>query len=394
MRSGLSDDSRDETMSEEPQAPSASSNDAPQAQDKPSPLKNPKVRWTLTGIGLLVLVALLAWLAYYLTTGRYLQQTNNAYLQADAVAVAPRINGYVTEVLVQDNQWVKAGAPLVKIDPRTYRATLDQAEAVIAVREADIAAASAGVEGNQSQLLQARTQLRAAEATLRFARAEVARFGPLAASGADTHEHLESVKHDLERAQAQYDAARAQISGAESQLQAGQAQLAQARAGLKQAQADAAQAEVAFEDTVLSARIDGRIGNKTAQVGQFVGAGTRLMTVVPLQSLYLSANFKETQLGRMRPGQPARIEVDALPGTTLHGTVESISPGTGSQFALLPPQNATGNFTKVVQRIPVRIRIEADARTRTILVPGMSVEVTVDTREDSANTPSGDAAAR
>jgi membrane fusion protein (multidrug efflux system) len=289
---------------------------------------------------------------------------------------------------------VKAGAPLVKIDPRTYRATLDQAEAVIAVREADIAAASAGVEGNQSQLLQARTQLRAAEATLRFARAEVARFSPLAASGADTHEHLESVKHDLERAQAQYDAARAQISGAESQLQAGQAQLAQARAGLKQAQADAAQAEVAFEDTVLSARIDGRIGNKTAQVGQFVGAGTRLMTVVPLQSLYLSANFKETQLGRMRPGQPARIEVDALPGTTLHGTVESISPGTGSQFALLPPQNATGNFTKVVQRIPVRIRIEADARTRTILVPGMSVEVTVDTREDSANTPSGDAAAR
>ncbi len=394
MRSGLSDDSRDETMSEEPQAPSASSNDAPQAQDKPSPLKNPKVRWTLTGIGLLVLVASLAWLAYYLTTGKYLQQTNNAYLQADAVAVAPRINGYVTEVLVQDNQWVKAGAPLVKIDPRTYRATLDQAEAVIAVREADIAAASAGVEGNQSQLLQARTQLRAAEATLRFARAEVARFGPLAASGADTHEHLESVKHDLERAQAQYDAARAQISGAESQLQAGQAQLAQARAGLKQAQADAAQAEVAFEDTVLSARIDGRIGNKTAQVGQFVGAGTRLMTVVPLQSLYLSANFKETQLGRMRPGQPARIEVDALPGTTLHGTVESISPGTGSQFALLPPQNATGNFTKVVQRIPVRIRIEADARTRTILVPGMSVEVTVDTREDSANTPSGDAAAR
>lgn len=394
MRSGLSDDSRDETMSEEPQAPSASSNDAPQAQDKPSPLKNPKVRWTLTSIGLLVLVALLAWLAYYLTTGRYLQQTNNAYLQADAVAVAPRINGYVTEVLVQDNQWVKAGAPLVKIDPRTYRATLDQAEAVIAVREADIAAASAGVEGNQSQLLQARTQLRAAEATLRFARAEVARFSPLAASGADTHEHLESVKHDLERAQAQYDAARAQISGAESQLQAGQAQLAQARAGLKQAQADAAQAEVAFEDTVLSARIDGRIGNKTAQVGQFVGAGTRLMTVVPLQSLYLSANFKETQLGRMRPGQPARIEVDALPGTTLHGTVESISPGTGSQFALLPPQNATGNFTKVVQRIPVRIRIEADARTRTILVPGMSVEVTVDTREDSANTPSGDAAAR
>lgn len=376
-------------MSEQPQAHSATPTDPAPAQDKPSPLKNPKVRWTLSIIGLLVLAALLAWLAYYLLVGKYKQQTNNAYLQADAVAVAPRVNGYITEVMVQDNQWVKAGEPLVRIDPRTYRATLDQAEAVIAVREADIAAASAGVQGNQSQLVQARTQLKAAEATLRFARAEVARFGPLSASGADTHEHFESVKHDLERAQAQYDAARSQINGAQSQIEAGQAQLAQAQAGLKQAQADAAQAKVAFEDTVLTARIDGRIGNKTAQVGQFVAAGTRLMTVVPLQSLYLSANFKETQLGRMRPGQPAEIEVDALPGTTLHGTVESISPGTGSQFALLPPQNATGNFTKVVQRIPVRIRIEADAETRRILVPGMSVEVTVDTREGAANRNEG-----
>jgi membrane fusion protein (multidrug efflux system) len=375
-------------MSEQPQAPSASSTDDSPAQDKPSPLKNPKVRWTLSIIGVLVLVVLLVWLAYYLLVGRYMQNTNNAYLQADAVAVAPRINGYVTDVMVQDNQWVKAGQPLVKIDPRTYQATVDQADAVIAVREADIAAATAGVQGHQSQLVQARTQLKAAEATLRFARAEVARFGPLAASGADTHEHFESVKHDLERAQAQYDAARSQIGGAESQVQAGQAQLEQARAGLKQAQADAAQAQVAFEDTVLSARIDGSIGNKTAQVGQFVAAGTRLMTVVPLQSLYLAANFKETQVGRMRPGQPAEVEVDALPGKTLHGTVESISPGTGSQFALLPPQNATGNFTKVVQRVPVRIRIDADAETRRILLPGMSVEVTVDTR-DGADAPAG-----
>jgi len=384
------DDSRDEPMSEQPQQSRPTSADADPAPDKPSPLKNPKVRWTLTLIGVAVLVALVAWLAYYLTVGKYQQSTNNAYLQADAVAVAPRVNGYVTEVLVQDNQWVKAGQALVRIDPRTYRATLDQAEAVIAVREADIAAASAGVQGNQSQLVQARTQLRSAEATLLFARAEVARFGPLAASGADTHEHFESVKHDLERAQAQYDAARSQIAGAQSQVEAGQAQLEQARAGLKQAQADAAQANVAFEDTQLTARIDGRIGNKTVQVGQFVAAGTRLMTVVPVESLYLAANFKETQLGRMRAGQPAEIEVDALPGKKLHGTVESISPGTGSQFALLPPQNATGNFTKVVQRVPVRIRIEADADTRKVLVPGMSVEVSVDTRDGAGAAPGAD----
>lgn len=347
---------------------------------KPSPLKNPKVRWTLTIIGVVVLVILIAWLVYHLLVGRYLQDTNNAYLQADAVAVAPRINGYVTEVLVQDNQWVKAGEPLLRIDPRTYRATLDQAEAVIAVREADIAAAHAGVQGQQSSLVQARSQLAAATASLRFARAEVARFTPLAASGADTHEHVESLRHELERAQAQYEAAKAQIEGAQSQIEASQAQLEQAQAGLKQAQADATQAGVAFEDTELRARIDGRVGNKTVQVGQFIAAGTRTMTIVPVSALYLSANFKETQVGLMRPGQPAEIKVDALPGTTLQGVVESISPGTGSQFALLPPQNATGNFTKVVQRVPVRIRVEAGPEARNVLVPGMSVDVTVDTR--------------
>ncbi len=373
-------------MSEQPSRHDADHPDAPAeqkqtpAEDKPSPLKNPKVRWTLIIIGVLVLVVLIIWLVYHLLVGRYMQDTNNAYLQADAVAVAPRINGYVTEVLVDDNQWVKAGEPLLRIDPRTYRATLDQAEAVIAVREADIAAATAGVQGQQSTLVQARTQLKAAAASLRFANAEVARFTPLAASGADTHEHVESLRHDRDRAQAQYDAAQAQITGAQSQIEASQAQLEQAQAGLKQAQADAAQAAVAFEDTELRARIDGRIGNKTVQVGQFVAAGTRTMTVVPVESLYIAANFKETQVGLMRPGQPAEIEVDALPGVKLHGTVESISPGTGSQFALLPPQNATGNFTKVVQRVPVRIKVDAGKEARQVLVPGMSVDVTVDTR--------------
>lgn len=384
-------------MTDQPQREDAPSEQAPSDNEaKPSPLKNPRVRWTLAIIGIVVALALIVWLVYHLRVGRYLQDTNNAYLQADAVAVAPRINGYVTDVLVQDNQWVKAGQPLLRIDPRTYRATLDQAEAVIAVRQADIAAAAAGVQGQQSSLLQARTQLVAASASLRFARAELARFTPLAASGADTHEHVESLRHDLERAQAQHDAAKAQIAGAQSQIEASQAQREQAEAGLKQAQADAAQARVAFEDTELRARIDGRIGNKTVQVGQFVAAGTRTMTVVPVAALYLSANFKETQVGLMRAGQPAEIKVDALPGTTLKGTVESISPGTGSQFALLPPQNATGNFTKVVQRVPVRIRVDAGAEARKVLVPGMSVEVTVDTRsaKDDAERSHDEAEAR
>ncbi|WP_295864378.1 HlyD family secretion protein [uncultured Xanthomonas sp.] len=348
--------------------------------DTPSPLKNPKVKWTLLLIGLLVVIGLVVWLIYYLTTGRYLQETNNAYLQADTVAVAPRVNGYVTAVYVRDNQSVAAGQPLLEIDPRTYRATLEQAQAAIAVRQADIAAAEAGLQAQRASLLQARTQVTAAAASLRFAQGEAKRFGPLAASGADTHEHYESIVHDRDRAQAQFDAAKAQVVAAESQVQGTSAKLDQARAGLVQAQADAAQAEVAVEDTRLTARIAGRIGDKTVQVGQFVAAGTRLMSVVPVDALYLSANFKETQVGLMRPGQPARIEVDALSGVELDGVVESIAPGTGSQFALLPPENATGNFTKVVQRVPVRIRLKAGAEARKVLVPGMSVTVTVDTR--------------
>lgn len=364
-----------------PQSPSPGPDDRQEGKDpKPSPLANPRVRWTLIVIGVVVVVLLLAWFVHWLLVGRYLQETNNAYLKADAVAVAPRVNGYVTEVFVKDNQWVKAGEPLLQIDPRTYQAQLEQAEAAIAVRQSDIAAAQANVQGSGAQLAQARSQVVAARASLALARAEVARFTPLAASGADTPEHLESLKHDLQRAQAQYDAALAQVQGAESQASAAEAQSGQAQAALKQAQADADAARLAADDTRLTARIDGRIGNKTVQVGQFVAAGTRTMTVMPIEDLYLEANFKETQMGLMRPGQPAEIEVDALSGVKLHGTVESISPGTGSQFALLPAENATGNFTKVVQRVPVRIRVDAGAEARRVLVPGMSVVVTVDTR--------------
>lgn len=347
---------------------------------KPSPLKNPKVKWTLIAVGVLVVVLLIVWLIYHLLVGRYLQETNDAYLQADSVAVAPRVNGYVTAVHVQDHAWVKAGQPLLQIDDRTYRAQLEQAQAAVALRQADILAAQAALAGYHAQLAQSRTQVSAAAAQLKFANAEVARFAPLAASGADTHEHQEQLHQQRDQAQAQYDAALAQVTTAQSQIAAGEAQLEQAQAGLKQAQANVDQAQVAVEDTRLSAAIDGRVGDKTVQVGQFLSAGMRTMTIVPIHALYLTANYKETQVGLMREGQPVEIEVDALPDASLHGRVDSLSPGTGAQFALLPPENATGNFTKVVQRVPVRIRVEAGPEARKVLVPGMSVTATVDTR--------------
>ncbi|MEG8174458.1 HlyD family efflux transporter periplasmic adaptor subunit, partial [Xanthomonas hortorum pv. gardneri] len=185
---------------------------------------------------------------------------------------------------------------------------------------------------------------------------------------------------DGARARAQPRRGKPRPKAARGRTRAGAHKRDRGRAGGKRPPADADQARVAVEDTLLTSRIRGRVGDKTVQVGQFLGAGTRTMTIVPQQSLYLVANFKETQVGLMRPGQPAEIEVDALSGVKLHGKIESLSPGTGSQFALLPPENATGNFTKVVQRIPVRIRVLAGDEARKVLVPGMSVEVTVDTR--------------
>jgi membrane fusion protein (multidrug efflux system) len=349
---------------------------------KPSPLKNPKVKWTLIVVGIVVVVVLIAWLVYHLLVGRYLQETNDAYLQADSVAVAPRVDGYVTALHVRDHQWVKAGDPLLEIDERSYRADLEQAQAEVATRQADIAAAHAGIRSQQASLAQARTQVDSSSASLRFAESEVRRFEPLAGTGAETHERLENLRQQRDQARAQYESALAEVEGAAGQLESARAQLAQAQAGLKQSQANVDRARISVEDTRLRAPIDGRVGDRTVQVGQFLAAGTRTMSIVPVNALYLEANFKETQVGLMRPGQPAEIEIDALSGVTLHGRVESLAPGTGSQFALLPPENATGNFTKVVQRVPVRIRVLAGAEARKVLVPGLSVVVTVDTRSE------------
>ncbi|HEY0208845.1 HlyD family secretion protein [Acerihabitans sp.] len=388
MSSSDEEQNRREASSEKNHDKDSTPGDAKQSGDekqqpeekKPSPLKNPKVKWTLIILGVVALIALVAWLVYYLLVGRYMQETNNAYLQADSVVVAPRVSGYVTAVFVQDNQRVKAGQPLLQIDERTYQATLQQAQAAVAVRQADITAANANLVTQQAALRQANAQVMSAAASLHFAQSEVTRFAPLAKSGADTHEHQASLSHDLERAGSQYESAQAQVASAKSQIKAMEAQIEQANAGLAQAQADADQARISVGDTRLTARIDGNVGNKTVQVGQFVAAGTRTMTVVPVSALYLMANFKETQVGLMRQGQPVTIEVDALSGVKLQGRVESLSPGTGSQFALLPAENATGNFTKIVQRVPVRIKLLVGEEARKVLVPGMSVEATVDTR--------------
>jgi len=343
-------------------------------------------RALLLSAGAILLIVSAVWGLRWWTVGRFIESTDDAYLQADSVTIAPKVSGYVAEVYVADNQSVKAGQALVRLDKRQYQAVLEQANATIAARRADIERGAAELLQQQASIAQARAQLQGARSAESHAIEEVKRYEPLVATGAETKEKLADLQNERAQAAATVAADIAAVQAAERQPAATQAQIDQARAQLEAAEASFRQAQLDTQDTVIRSTLDGRVGDRTVRVGQYAQPGTRLMTIVPVQDVYLEANFKETQIGLMRAGQPATIHVDALPGIDLHGTVVSFSPGTGSQFAMLPPQNATGNFTKIVQRMPVRIHIDAGQETRQVLVPGLSVTVHVDTRggRDSA----------
>jgi len=330
------------------------------------------------------LAALLVWFVRYELHGKYIESTNDAYIRADAVTVSPKISGYVEQVLVADNQDVKAGQPLVRIDPRDYRAQAAQYQAQTDVAAANVENVRATILEQQAEVDAARAQLAAAQDQARFAQREVDRYAPLAASGAETRERLTILQNQAAQAMDQLASRRAALMSAMRRIGSLQAQERQARAQTESTRAQLAAADVNLGSTVIRASVDGRVGDKSVQAGQFAQAGTRLMTVVALDSLYIAANFKETQIGRMRVGQLVTVHIDALDGVDLHGRIQSLAPGTGAIFSLLPPQNATGNFTKIVQRVPVRIAIEAGPEARRLLVPGLSATVKVDTRSGQA----------
>lgn len=345
-----------------------------------SPAKKRRIRAILLVVVVVLLVVGAIWFTRYQSFGKFQQSTNDAYVQADSVIVSPKVGGYVDKVFVRDNQYVRAGTPLVQIDSRDYTARAAQSQAQIGVAAATAQGVEAQIREQQAAITRAAADLASARADAAFARSEVARYVPLAASGAEPRERLSQLRNQATQADARVTAAQAALTSAQRRVGTLRAQIRQAEAQAEGAQAQLAAAQSDVGATLLRAAIDGRIGDKTVRVGQYVQAATRLMTVVPVDQLYIEANFKETQLGLMRIGQPVTIEVDALPGVDIPGRIESISPGTGAQFSVLPPQNATGNFTKIVQRVPVRIAIHADPETRKLMVPGMSVEVSVDTR--------------
>jgi membrane fusion protein (multidrug efflux system) len=348
--------------------------------DRPSILLNKTVRAAIGAVTLVVAIGLGLLAFNCWTAGRFIQTTNDAFLQADQVTVAPKVAGYVEAVLVADNEDVAAGQALVRIDPRDPQAKLDQAQAQVDQGRAAIAEATAQISQQGSAIAQARAQLEGSKQAAAFAAREVDRYGPLAQSGAETTERLDQLRQNRDQADAQAAAAVAQVQTAQRQIATLRAQIGVTRAQMEQAAAQVRQAHIDVEGSVVRASIAGRIGDRSVRPGQYVQPGGHLMTVVPVQAIYLNANFKETQIGRMRPGQPVEIKVDALGDQKLKGVIDSFAPGTGAQFALIPPSNATGNFTKIVQRVPVRIRVIAPTSVRAVLLPGLSVDASVDTR--------------
>src|ERR1700724_2567482 len=343
---------------------------------RPWPLKR-----LLTGAAAVVLLASAGIYGdYYWTTGRFMVSTDDAYVQAHSVLISPKVSGYSSEAPVDANQSVHAGEILARIDPRDYQTALDQARANVTGAQASIDTLSRQIAQQKLAVEQARQLVASDQAALVYSQQDFQRYTELAKTGNGTVQRAQLAQADIREKQAalQHDATG--VGVAKKQIGIFGAQLAQATATLAQQQAMEHQAELNLSYTTISAPVDGTVGVRTLRVGQYVQAGTQLMAVVPLQAVYITANYKETQLTDVRPGQPVTIDIDTFPGTTVHGHVDSLAPASGQEFALLPPDNATGNFTKIVQRAPIKIVVDKGEALAGMLRPGMSVEPTIDTK--------------
>ncbi|MBB3593142.1 membrane fusion protein (multidrug efflux system) [Rhizobium sp. BK529] len=343
-------------------------------------------RSLLLGVAAIAIIAAAAYYGHnYWTVGRFEVSTDDAYVKADSTTVAPKVSGYLAEVLVGDNETVKAGQPLARIDDRDFRTALDQAKADVAAAEATVNAKQASLNIQQSTIAAARATLDVDKANETFAEQNSKRYSNLATSGYAPVQTAQQAASAIAAAQATIVRDTAGLEAAAKQVDLLNAELAQARATLAHDQAVAHQAELNLSYATIVAPVDGTVGNRTLRVGQYVQAGTQLMAVVPTTAAYIVANYKETQLTDVHAGQPVDIEVDMFPGRTYHGHVDSLAPASGQEFALLPPDNATGNFTKVVQRIPVKIVLDGDATEKDDLRPGMSVQPSIDTKADAGS---------
>jgi membrane fusion protein (multidrug efflux system) len=344
-------------------------------------------RLLLAGVALIV-IAGAAWYGHnWWTVGRFIESTDDAYVGGDVTVIAPKVAGFVAEVAVTDNQAVHAGDLLVRLDDRDYRAALAKAEAAVAGQQATLANLDATRHLQQALIAQAQAGIAAADAETTRAKDDQVRFRDLAAHAAASVQTSQKADADYKQAVANSDRTRAAADAALRQIDVIDTQKRQAEAALAGAIADRDTARLNLGYTELRAPIDGTVGNRSARQGAFATVGAQLISIVPARGLWVDANFKENQLARMIPGLAATISADVLPGEMFHGHVLSLAPATGAQFSVLPPENATGNFTKIVQRVPVRILLDGDASLLGRLRPGLSVTADVDERSGAKSAP-------
>jgi len=319
---------------------------------------------------------------------KFLASTDDAYLQSDSVTISPQVAGTIAVLDVTDNQPVRAGQVLAEIDDRPFRAAVAKAQADVASAQAKLGDVGAEIAEQVANVASSRAVIAADQAAVGFAEADATRYARLSRTGFGTVQTAERTAADLSESEAKLASDRAALTAAGRQIGVLAAERAMAAAALKGAQADLQTAELNLSYTVIKAPVDGVVGDRGVRLGAYVAPGTALLQVVPMGGqIYVTANFKETQVARMAPGEPVTLAVDTFPGHEFHGTVESLAPGSGSDFALLPPENATGNFTKIVQRVPVKIALAASDPMVSVLRPGLSVEATVDTASPPAGEP-------
>ena len=318
---------------------------------------------------------------YWWTAWRFLQSTDDAYVASDVSVISPKVEGYIKKVRVQDNQAVNKGDVLFVIDDRDFAAKVAQAEAAVATEDAAVATYASRLDLQTAMIAQAQAAVELAAADLVRTQQDYKRYAALMTTDFASRQRYEQAQADARKAEAEAARTRAALAAAQSQEGVLRSQRREEAARLQQARANLRLAENDLDNTVIRAPVAGVAGNRAGQIGQYVKPGTELVSLVPLPRVYVTANFKETQLTRIRPGQRAEIAVDAYPDHALVGKVESFAPASGAEFSLLPPDNATGNFTKIVQRVPIRIALPTKEPLAQLLRPGLSVTVTVDTRE-------------
>lgn len=358
---------------------------APSGQGAVAPAKpsNPRKRKVLMLVGVALALAGAAYGVNYYLVGRFIVSTDDAYVRATNTTLGSRVPGHIAAIVPKDNATVRAGDVIFRIDEGDYRLGVDAARTKIATQRAVIERIGQQVIAQQSAVEQAKAQLASADASAVRAELDFARQESLSTKGFASRATFESSQAGRDQGTASVNAAKAAYAAAIANVDVTKAQQNEARALLQELETALAKAERDLAFTAVKAPIDGVFSNRLVGVGDFVQAGQRLGNVVPLDDVYIDANFKETQLGRLKPGQPVRIEVDAYSHREIEGVVDSLSPAAGAVFTLLPPDNATGNFTKIVQRVPVRIRVPAEVAKENMMRAGMSVFVRINTKADA-----------